>query len=52
MSHNVNSAGVVDKEKSRRLNSRQIVEAFLRKNGRANRGTVWHNQDDITGVRE
>ena len=63
MSNHVNSARVVDKERIRREIDRQ-VETFLRKGGeidvvsdaensaRARRGTVWHNQDEITGILE
>ena len=63
MSNQVNSARVVDKERIRREINHQ-VEAFLRKGGeidvvsdaenntRAKRGTVWHNQDEITGALE
>jgi hypothetical protein len=63
MSNHVNSARVVDKERTRREINRQI-ETFLRQGGqidvvsdaensaRAKRGTVWHNQDEITGVLE
>ncbi len=63
MSNHVNSARVVDKERIRQEINRQ-VEAFLKKGGeidvvvdaengaRAERGTVWHNQDEITGILE
>jgi hypothetical protein len=63
MSNNVNSARVVDKERIRQEINRQ-VEAFLNKGGEidvvvnagngapAERGTVWHNQDEITEILE
>ena len=63
MSNHVNSARVVDKERIRQEINRQ-VEAFLKRGGEidvvvdpasgahAGRGTVWHNQDEITEILE
>jgi hypothetical protein len=63
MYNHVNSSRAVDKERIRQEINRQ-VEAFLKRGGeidvvvntgngaRAERGTVWHGQDEFTDILE